>query len=100
METELGPLIGQRVLWTVKKGVEPPNKVTEMLSAFREQMTECLQGIALEHERAAQRLARDLAPMVTEELRQARHGGISEAQLEELTQAVELEARLVWRERV
>ena len=53
------------------------DQVTEMLSAFREQMTECLQGIALEHERAAQGLARDLAPMVTEELRQAAAQGLS-----------------------
>eukprot|EP00438_Fugacium_kawagutii_P017223 Skav235583 [mRNA] locus=scaffold612:204153:214945:- [translate_table: standard] len=69
-EQELGPLIGLRV--------------TEMLSAFREKMTECLQGIAAEHEQAAMRLGRDLAPVVAEELKQA--------QLEDLSRAVEIEA--------
>ncbi|CAJ1361847.1 unnamed protein product [Effrenium voratum] len=84
-EQELGPLIGQRV--------------SEMLSVFRERMTECLEDIATEHEQAAQRLGRDLAPLVAEELQQVKHlmqssgssASISEAQLDELTRAVEVE---------
>lgn len=86
-EQELGPLIGLRV--------------TEMLSAFREQMTECLKGIAVEHEQAALRLGRDLAPVVVEELKQVkdlltssssgRPGSLSEAELEDLSRAVEAE---------
>lgn len=87
-EQELGPLIGLRV--------------TEMLSAFREQMTECLKGIAVEHEQAALRLGRDLAPVVAEELKQVKHllqtsgssgspGSLSEAELEDLSRAVEVE---------
>ncbi|CAK9057368.1 unnamed protein product, partial [Durusdinium trenchii] len=85
-EQDLGPLIGLRV--------------TEMLSVFRERMTECLQGIAAEHEQAAQRLGRDLAPLVADELKQVRHlmqtsssqsGSLSEAQLDELTSSIEVE---------
>lgn len=85
-ENELGPLIGHRV--------------SEMLTAFRDSMTDCLESIAAEHEHAAERLGRDLAPLIAEELRQVRHlvqsssGGSSamqEAELEELMRAVETE---------
>ncbi|CAE7448268.1 unnamed protein product [Symbiodinium sp. CCMP2592] len=85
-ENELGPLIGHRV--------------SEMLTAFRDSMTDCLESIAAEHEQAAERLGRDLAPLIAEELRQVRHlvqsssGGSStmqEAELEELVRAVEME---------
>ncbi|CAL1134506.1 unnamed protein product [Cladocopium goreaui] len=86
-EQELGPLIGLRV--------------TEMLSAFREQMTECLKGIAVEHEQAALRLGRDLAPVVAEELKEVKDllqtsgssgsRSLSEAELEDLSRQVEVE---------
>jgi len=87
-EQELGPLIGQRI--------------GEMMSEFRTVMGDCLEGIATEHEQAARRLGQDLAPVVAEELRQAQYtlsqqssagaaGGISEAQMDELARAVQVE---------
>jgi len=87
-EQELAPLIGQRV--------------SEMMSSFRDRMSECLEGIATEQEQAAQRLAQDLGPVVAEELKQVERiiqqrssmptaSGIPEAQLDELAKAVETE---------
>jgi len=83
-ELELGPLMGLRV--------------TELLSAFREQMTLCLEGIASEHQKAALHLGRDLAPVVAEELKQVKHliisgsqSSNSQAQLDEFAQAVNVE---------
>ncbi|CAE7538037.1 unnamed protein product [Symbiodinium natans] len=85
-ENELGPLIGHRV--------------SEMLTAFRDSMTDCLEAIATEHEQVAERLGRDLAPLIADELKQVRHlvqsssggsGAMQEAQLDELMRAVETE---------
>lgn len=88
-EQELAPLIGQRV--------------GEMMASFRDRMGKCLEGIASEHELAGQRLGRDLAPVVAEELRHvesiiAQHrppasagDSLTESQLDELAHAVQAE---------
>jgi len=96
-EQELAPLISTRV--------------SEMMSTFRDRMGECIDGIAAEHERAAQLLGADLGPIVAEELRQAQRsltqlsyrnepainsggdgaGQISEAQLDEVLLIVQNE---------
>lgn len=90
-EQELAPLIAKRI--------------SDMMGSFRDRMGECLSRIAAEHEQAAKRLGRDLAPVVTEELRQvgrilARQEAasqptaseaLSDTQVEEMARAVQAE---------
>lgn len=92
-EQELAPLIEKRV--------------GEMMSTLRDKMSEVLGGIASEHEQAAQRLARDIGPVVAQELRDVERilarrsaeagsaaggaDGISEEQVDELLQSVHTE---------
>lgn len=85
-EHELAPLVAHRV--------------DEMMCSFRDRMSDCLEGIASEHEQAAKRLGRDIAPLVAEELRQveraisqhqANASALSDAQLDELANSVQAE---------
>eukprot|EP00411_Alexandrium_monilatum_P075756 CAMPEP_0175488958 /NCGR_PEP_ID=MMETSP0096-20121207/505_1 /TAXON_ID=311494 /ORGANISM="Alexandrium monilatum, Strain CCMP3105" /LENGTH=674 /DNA_ID=CAMNT_0016790847 /DNA_START=22 /DNA_END=2047 /DNA_ORIENTATION=+ len=89
-EQELAPLIEKRV--------------GEMMASFRDRMGKCLEAIAAEHEQAGQRLCRELAPVVAEELQQveriisqqrvgaaASSSSLSESQLDELARAVQTE---------
>merc|ERR1719506_2962736 len=94
LEEQLCPLIEQRV--------------GEMMSTLRDKMSECLDGIAEQHEQAAKHLGRDLAPVIAKELQdaerlmmqrvggdrgtnQSNEGGLAEAQVEELATCMQKE---------
>lgn len=79
-----------------------------MMSTLRDKMSDCLEGIAEQHEQASKRLGRDLAPIIAKELRDAERlmaqrcaesgggnqggqGGLVESQLDELAQCMQTE---------
>jgi len=89
-EQELAPLIGQRI--------------SDMMVSFRDRMGQCLEGIASEHEQAAQQLGREVVPVVADELRRAEgvlekqlsarsaaSAALTDEQLDELARAVQSE---------
>eukprot|EP00928_Gymnodinium_smaydae_P062492 TRINITY_DN46347_c0_g1_i1.p1 TRINITY_DN46347_c0_g1~~TRINITY_DN46347_c0_g1_i1.p1 ORF type:complete len:1128 (+),score=308.05 TRINITY_DN46347_c0_g1_i1:93-3386(+) len=69
----LNPVFKQELRSHFEKDIAPliAQRLNDMMAGFRKKMGESLDGIAANHEQAAQRLASELAPTLREELQKA-----------------------------